>query len=431
MKNIPQTNKVPEVVIVGGGFGGLNAARRLAKAPVHITMLDRNNYHLFQPLLYQVATAGVAPTDVAYPLRTIFRRQKNFEFRLADVTGIDLQNSRLETGSGVVPYDYLILAVGGQTNTFGIESVDANSLPLKSLMDASAIRDHLLHKFEQAAQEVDPLARLALLTFVIAGGGPTGVEMSGAISELIRVVKTKDYPNHDLGQPRVVLLEASSRLLPALPEELGRATVKALKAKGVEVRLDTAVETFDGQRIHLRGGEEIEGRTLIWAAGIRSEGLVDQLGVPQAAQRRARVQPTLQVEGHPEVYIVGDAAYLEDEKGAALPMVAQVAIQQGVQAAENLKRSLANLPQRAFHYHDLGTMATIGRNQAVAWIGPFKLHGLLAWLTWLVVHISQLIGFRNRLLVLINWAWDYFFYDRAVRLILPYEARPSAPPREV
>src|SRR5574340_276301 len=269
MENKSQTNKVPEVVIVGGGFGGLNAARRLAKAPVHITMLDRNNYHVFQPLLYQVATAGVAPTDVAYPLRTIFRKQKNFEFRLADVTGIDLQNRRLETGSGIVPYDYLILAVGGQTNTFGIESVGTNSLPLKSLMDASAIRDHLLHQFEQAAQEVDPLARQALLTFVVAGGGPTGVEMSGAISELIRVVKTKDYPNRDLGQPRVVLLEATGRLLPSLPEELGRATVKALKGKGVEIRLDTAVESFDGQKIHLRGGEEIGSRTLIWAAGIQ------------------------------------------------------------------------------------------------------------------------------------------------------------------
>ncbi len=430
MEKNPKTTRIPEVVIVGGGFGGLNAARRLAKAPVHITMLDRNNYHLFQPLLYQVATAGVAPTDVAYPLRTIFRKQKNFEFRLAEVSKIDLQNRKVETDSGVVPYDYLILAVGGQTNTFGIESVDANSLPLKSLMDASAIRDHLLHQFEQAAQESDPQARQSLLTFVIAGGGPTGVEMAGAISELIRVVKTKDYPNHDLGQARVILLEATGRLLPALPEELGRATIKALKAKGVEVRLDTAVESFDDRQVHLRGGETIDSRTLIWAAGIRSEGVVDRLGVPQAAQRRARVQPTLQVEGHPEAYIVGDAAYLEDEKGAALPMVAQVAIQQGVQAAENLMQSLSAQPQRAFHYHDLGTMATIGRNQAVAWIGPFKLHGLLAWLTWLVVHIAQLIGFRNRLLVLINWSWDYFFYDRAVRLILPYEPRRSVPPRQ-
>src|SRR5574340_678412 len=305
MEKQPQTKTIPEVVIVGGGFGGLNAARRLAKAPVHVTLLDRNNYHLFQPLLYQVATAGVAPTDVAYPLRTIFRKQKNFEFRLAHVTGIDLQNRRLETGSGVVSYDYFILAVGGQTNTFGIESVAANSLPLKSLLDASAIRDQLLHQFEQAVQEVDPVARQALLTFVIAGGGPTGVEMSGAIPELIRVVKTKDYPNHDLGQPRVVLLEATGRLVPILPEELSRATVKALKAKGVEVQLDTAVESFDGQKIHLRGGVDIESRTLIWAAGIRSEGLVDQLGVPQAAQRRARVQPSLQVEGHAEAYIVG------------------------------------------------------------------------------------------------------------------------------
>lgn len=423
MENNSQNRRTPEVVIVGGGFGGLNAARRLAKVPVHVTLLDRNNYHLFQPLLYQVATAGVAPTDVAYPLRTIFRKQKNFEFRLDNVTKIDLENRQLETGSGTVPYDYLILAVGGQTNTFGIESVAANSLPLKSLMDASSIRDHLLHQFERAIQESDPALRQPLLTFVIAGGGPTGVEMAGAISELIRVVKTKDFPNHDLSQARVILLEAAGSLLPVLPEELGKATVAALEKKGVEVCLEKAVESFDGQKIQLRGGEVIDSRTLIWAAGIRSEELVDHLGIAQAGQRRVRVQPSLQVEGHPEVYVIGDAAYLEDEHGAALPMVAQVAIQQGVRAADNIQLALEGQSLQPFHYRDLGTMATIGRNQAVAWIGPFKLHGFLAWLTWLVVHIAQLIGFRNRLVVLINWAWDYFFYDRAVRLILPYEIR--------
>lgn len=423
MENNSQNRRTPEVVIVGGGFGGLNAARRLAKVPVHVTLLDRNNYHLFQPLLYQVATAGVAPTDVAYPLRTIFRKQKNFEFRLDNVTKIDLENRQLETGSGTVPYDYLILAVGGQTNTFGIESVAANSLPLKSLMDASSIRDHLLHQFERAIQESDPALRQPLLTFVIAGGGPTGVEMAGAISELIRVVKTKDFPNHDLSQARVILLEAAGSLLPVLPEELGKATVAALEKKGVEVCLEKAVESFDGQKIQLRGGEVIDSRTLIWAAGIRSEELVDHLGIAQAGQRRVRVQPSLQVEGHPEVYVIGDAAYLEDEHGAALPMVAQVAIQQGVRAADNIQLALEGQSLQPFHYRDLGTMATIGRNQAVAWIGSFKLHGFLAWLTWLVVHIAQLIGFRNRLVVLINWAWDYFFYDRAVRLILPYEIR--------
>lgn len=419
MNKNPQSKKMPQVVIVGGGFGGLNAARKLAKAPVHVTLLDRNNYHLFQPLLYQVATAGVSPTDVAYPLRSIFRRQKNFEFRLSEATSIDINNRILETSSGPIAYDYLILAAGGQTNFFGIDSIATNGLALKSLLDASNIRDHLLHQFEQAAQEEDANLRQALLTFVVAGGGPTGVEIAGAITELIRVVKIKDYPHQDLSQARVLLLEAADRLLAAMPETLGDATIKALESKGVEVRFGAVVESYDGQRIKLRGGGLIESRTLIWAAGIRSSELVDSLGVPQGAQRRVRVTSSLQLDGHPEVYIIGDAAYLEDETGAALPMVAPVAIQQAEHTAANLQHALAGLPQRPFRYRDPGTMATIGRNQAVAWLGPLKLHGFLAWLAWLVVHIFQLIGFRNRLLVMINWAWDYFFYDRAVRLIIP------------
>ncbi len=411
------------VAIVGGGFGGLRAARRLAKAPVHITLLDRNNYHLFQPLLYQVATAGISPTDVAYPLRSIFRRQKNLEYRMAEVTRVDLNNRRLETTNGSLDYDYLILAVGGETNYFGLESVAANAFGLKGLEDASPIRDHLLHLFEQAALVSDPVTRQALLTFVVVGGGPTGVEMAGAISELIRLVLTKDYPDQDFSHSRVLLLEATDRLLAALPVGLGQATQKALKKKGVEVRFGAAVESFDGQTVKLRGGETIPTHTLIWAAGVRSAALVDTLGLPQAAQQRVRVEPTLQLPGHPEVYVIGDAAYLEDENKAPLPMVAPVAMQQGEHAADNLVQALHEQPQISFHYHDPGTMATIGRNQAVAWIGPLQLHGFLAWVAWLVVHIFQLIGFRNRLLVLINWAWDYFFYDRAVRLISPTEPK--------
>jgi NADH dehydrogenase len=429
MKTNNTTQNLHHIVIVGGGFGGLRAARRLAKAPVRITLLDRNNYHLFQPLLYQVATAGVSPTDVAYPLRSIFRRQKNLEYQMADVTRVDLNNRRLETTNGKIDYDSLVLAVGGETNYFGMESVAVNGFGLKGLKDASTIRDHLLHLFEQAAQVHDPQARQALLTFVVAGGGPTGVEMAGAISELIRLVLTKDFPNHDFSQARVLLLEAADRLLAALPAGLGQATVKALLKKGVEVRFGAAVESYDGQAVQLRDGETISTRTLIWAAGIRSAALVDTLAMPQAAQRRVRVEPTLQIPGHPEVYVIGDAAYLEDKNKAALPMVAPVAMQQGELAADNILRALKGAPQTAFLYHDPGTMATIGRNQAVAWLGPLQLHGFLAWVAWLVVHIFQLIGFRNRLLVLINWAWDYFFYDRAVRLISPTE--PKTPLRKM
>lgn len=428
---MPKVSKqnLKHVVIVGGGFGGLRAARRLAKAPVRITLIDRNNYHLFQPLLYQVATAGVSPTDVAYPLRSIFRRQKNLEYRMAEVTRVDLIHRRLETTNGSLEYDYLILAVGGETNYFGLESVAVNAFGLKGLEDAAPIRDHLLHLFEQAALVSDPATRQALLTFVVVGGGPTGVEMAGAISELIRLVLTKDYPDQDFSHSRVLLLEATDRLLAALPVGLGQATQKALKKKGVEVRFGAAVESFDGQTVKFRGGETISTHTLIWAAGARSAALVDTLGLPQAAQRRVRVEPTLQLPGHPEVYVIGDAAYLEDEQKVPLPMVAPVAMQQGEHAADNLVRALNEQPQMTFHYHDPGTMATIGRNQAVAWIGPLQLHGFLAWVTWLVVHIFQLIGFRNRLLVLINWAWDYFFYDRAVRLISP--AEPTFSPQKL
>lgn len=427
MKNQLNPQNTPHVVIVGGGFGGLRAAKRLAKAPVRITLLDRNNYHLFQPLLYQVATAGVSPTDVAYPLRSIFRRQKNLEFRLAEVTGVDLAERRLSTTSGSLEYDHLILAVGGETNYFGLHSLAANGFGLKGLDDASRIRDHILHLFEQAALVNDPRTRQALLTIVVAGGGPTGVEMAGAISELIRLVLAKDFPTQDLSQARVVLLEATDRLLAMLPEKLGKATVNALQKKKVEVRFGVTVESYEGQVVRLRGGDCIDTHTLIWAAGIRAATLVDSLGLPQAAQRRIQVGPTLQIAGHPEVYVVGDAAYMEDEKGAPLAMVAPVAMQQGEYVADNIMRALSGQPQTAFQYHDPGTMATIGRNQAVAWLGPLQMNGFFAWLAWLVVHIYQLIGFRNRLLVLINWAWDYFFYDRAVRLITSAEKKQPRP----
>jgi len=427
MENQLNTQKTPHVVIVGGGFGGLRAAKRLAKAPVRITLLDRNNYHLFQPLLYQVATAGVSPTDVAYPLRSIFRRQKNLEFRLEEVTGIDLVSRTLATTNGSLEYDQLILAVGGETNYFGMESLSANGFGLKRLEDASRIRDHILHLFEQAALVSDPQARQALLTMVVAGGGPTGVEMAGAISELIRLVLAKDFPNQDFSQARVLLLEATDRLLAMLPEKLGQATVKALQKKKVEVRFGATVESYEGQVVRLRGGETIPTHTLIWAAGIRAVTLVDSLGLAQAAQRRIRVEPTLQVPGHAEVYVIGDAAYLADKSGAPLAMVAPVAMQQGEHAADNILRGLRGQPQTAFQYHDPGTMATIGRNQAVAWLGPLQWQGFFAWLAWLVVHIYQLIGFRNRLLVLINWAWDYFFYDRAVRLITSADKKQPRP----
>ncbi len=415
----------PHVVILGAGFGGLRAARLLARTPVQVTLVDRNNYHLFQPLLYQVATAGVSPAEIAYPVRSILRAQKNARFLLAEVTHIDLERRCLQTSAGELRYDALILAAGGQTNTFGLDSVARHAFGLKDLEDALSLRNHILTLFERASLEPDAAMRAEMLTFVITGGGPTGVEMAGAIVELIQLVLKKDFPGQDFSQARVLLLEAADRLLPALPPALGEATLRALQIKGVEVRFNTAVSGYDGRSVQLRDGQSLPARTLIWAAGVRASSLFDRLDIPRAAQGRVRVEKTLQLPAHPEVFVIGDAAYFEDERGVPLPMIAPVAIQQAACAVDNLRRLLQGSPLQPFRYKDPGVMATIGRNQAVARLGKLHFRGFIAWLIWVVVHIYQLIGFRNRLVVMITWAWDYFRYDRALRLIGPPLQKPK------
>lgn len=416
---------LPHVVIVGAGFGGLRAARALRNAPVRITLIDRRNYHLFQPLLYQVATAGLAPTEIAHPVRGILRGQRNFDFRLDEVTGADFAAKRLHTRSGSLAYDALILAIGGKTNFFGLQSVAQNAFGLKDLDEAVAIRNHVLTQFEAAMHESDPETRRARLTFAIVGGGPTGVESAGSLSELIRLVLIKDYPALNIKDVRILLLEATDKLLAAFPEDLREAAAQTLWRKYIEVRFGASVAEYDGTRITLKSGEIIPAHTLIWAAGVRAESLADHLGLPQKRQGRIAVLPSLQTEAYPEVFVIGDVAYLEDESGEPLPMVAPVAMQQAEVAAHNVLAHLNGQPLKNFVYKDPGSLATIGRNAAVAQLGGFKFRGFLAWFMWLVVHIIQLIGFRNRLLVLINWAWDYFFYDRAVRLITPnHDVRP-------
>ena len=409
-----QTDKV--VVVVGAGFGGLNAARELRRAPVQVVLIDRNNYHLFQPLLYQVATAGLEPEEIAKPARAILRGQKNFDFRMAEVTRVDLAARRLETSAGPITYDYLVLAPGGETNFFGLDAVQRNGLGLKDIPDALRVRNHVLRRFEHAMLEPDPERRRALLTFIVVGGGPTGVEMAGALSELIRLVLVKDYPRLNIKDVRILLLEATDKLLAAMPERLREAAGKTLWRKYVEVRFGATVADYDGHQVRLKSGEVIPAETLIWAAGVRAAPLNTRLGLTPGRQGRIPVEPTLQLANHPDVFVIGDASYRE-ENGEPLPMVAPVAIQMARCVAQNIRRLERGETPRPFQYHDQGTLATIGRNAAVARVFGINWRGFPAWVMWLVVHIIQLIGFRNKLFVLLNWAWDYFFYERAARLI--------------
>jgi NADH:quinone reductase (non-electrogenic) len=409
--------KLPHVVIVGAGFGGLETAQRLKNAPVQITLIDRQNYHLFQPLLYQVAIAGLVPSQIAYPLRTIFRKQKNLTFQMGEVTSIDFDGRYIRSNGSVIAYDYLVLSVGGQTNFFGLHAVEENGFQLKSIENATGTRNHLLRMFERASREVDPDVRKALLTFVVVGGGPTGVETAGALAELITHVMTKDYPQMNLNEVRVLLIEATGTVMPAYPDGLRKATVRLLEGKNVEILLNTRLTDYNGRRVAFADGSHVDAHTLIWTAGVRSAKITDSLGVQQAAAGRVRVEPTLQLPQHPEVFVIGDAAYVEDEKGQPLPMLATVAQQQAKTAARNLQKILRREKLEPFRYKDPGLLATIGRNAAVARIWGLSFSGFIAWVIWVGLHIFRLIGFRNRLVVLINWAWDYFFYDNQVRLI--------------
>jgi NADH dehydrogenase len=406
------------VVIIGAGFGGLEAAKRLAKATVQITLIDKRNYHLFQPLLYQVAIAGLSPVQIAHPVRAIFRRQRNLDFLMAEVSGIDFKARKVLTEHESLDYDYLILSAGSRTNFFGMASIEQNSHDMKDISSAVATRNHLLKMFEDASREPNADVRHAMLTFVVVGGGPTGVESAGALSELIHLVLTKDYPDMDLKDVRVILVEASNHLMPNVyPRNLQAATLKLLRRKQVSVRLRTAVTGFNGECVTLDNGDSIPAHTLIWTAGVRVASLVEKLDVKKGPGGRVFVKPTLQLPGYPEVYVIGDAAYLEDEKGQPLSMLATVAQQQARHAAMNIRQELSEQPPQPFAYKDPGLLATIGRNAAVARIWGISFSGLLAWLIWVALHIYRLIGFRNRLIVMLNWAWDYFFYDSQVRLI--------------
>jgi NADH dehydrogenase len=408
--------KKPHVVIIGAGFGGIRTARALAKQDVKITLIDKYNYHLFQPLLYQVATAGLSVDDIAYPVRAIFREQKNVDFRLAEVSDVDFDNKVVSMNTGNIAYDYLIVAVGGMTNYFGMKSMETNGFGMKTLDESVTIRNHVLRMFELAAHEKDADKRRALLTFVIVGGGPTGVESAGALSELIYHVMIREYHHLNFKEVRIMLVEASDKLLATMPEELREVTVETLIRKHVEVRMCVQVTDYDGEKMSLKGGEVIPTHTVVWAAGVKANALMDTLDVEQASMRRAIVNDFLQLPNRPEVFVIGDAAhYVQGER--PLPMIAPVAIQQADITAKNIRSLIRGKELKKFVYKDVGNMATIGRNAAVVHMGAFKTHGFIAWSIWSLVHILRLIDFRNRAVVFVKWMWDYLLYERVVRII--------------
>ena len=414
----------PHVVIVGGGFGGLYAARALAGRPVRVTLLDRRNHHLFQPLLYQVATAALNPSDIAIPLRSILRRAANVTVLLAEVEAVDLAARRLVLDGDPLDYDALVLAAGAGHSYFGHDDWEPFAPSLKTLEDALEIRRRVLLAYETAEREQDRAEQRALLTSVVIGGGPTGVELAGALAEISRETIARDFRRIDPTKARIVLLEAGPRVLAAFPDPLPARAAAALTRIGVEVRTGATVTRVTPDAVWL-GDEQIRARTVLWAAGVAAAPLTRTLGVPLDQAGRVLVERDLSIPGHPEAFAIGDLCALTGDDGHPLPGLAPVALQQGRAAAQNVLHRLAGEPTEPFHYRDRGSMATIGRAAAVAVVGRFRLSGLLAWLAWLFVHIAFLIGFRNRFLVLFQWAWAYLSWQRGARLI----TRPWRPKR--
>ena len=408
----------PRVVIIGGGFGGLFAAKALKGAPVAVTLVDRHNHHVFQPLLYQVATAGLSPGDIAAPIRWILRHQQNVRVLLAHAERVDLAGRTVLLDRGeALPYDYLIVAAGAGSSYFGHGEWEPYAPSLKTLDDALQVRARMLKAYEDAERSTDVAERKRLLTFVVVGGGPTGVEMAGAIAEIARQTLADEFRAIRTAEARVLLVEAGPSVLPAFPEKLRDAARASLVRLGVEVREKTAVTKVEDGRVWL-GSEVIEAGTVLWAAGVTASSLGATLGVPLDRAGRVLVQPDLSVPGHPEAFVVGDMAGLVDPKTSRqYPGVSQVAMQQAAHAAKTIVKTVGGQAREPFRYKDLGNMATIGRNAAIADLGWLRMSGFTAWLLWLFIHILWLIGFRNRVTVLVQWAVAYLTYQRSVRLI--------------
>jgi NADH dehydrogenase len=414
----------PNVVIVGAGFGGLQASLQLAHQPVKVTLIDRTNHHTFQPLLYQVATAGLSPAEIAAPIRWIMRGRHNIEVLLGEVQDFDLEGKIVKLSDLEVPYDYLIVAAGASHAYFGHDEWEPFAPGLKTVEDALEIRRRVLLAFELAERQAASGGTPMQLNFVIVGGGPTGVELAGTLAEIAHYALQNEFAKIDPRQTRIILLEGGPRVLPSYSEALSASAERQLKKLGVEVHTSAMVTNVEAAAVWM-GETQLPAVVILWAAGVAASPLARKLGAPLDRVGRVLVNADLSIPGHPEVFVIGDLAALKDESGKWLPGVAQTAIQQGEAAAKNIMRDVHGETRQKFHYHDKGSLATIGRAAAVAQIGKLELSGFPAWLTWLFVHIFFLIGFRNRVLVMIQWAWSYLTYERGARLITGDQTLPS------
>lgn len=416
--NIPETDQ-ERIVIIGGGFAGLAAARKLAKSNYQVVLLDKNNHHQFQPLFYQVAMAGLEPSSISFPFRKLFRRHKNLFFRVTEVQSIEPENKRLITALGHCNYDHLIIAIGADTNYYGNEEVEQNALPMKSVGEALYLRNTILSDYEKALSVTDFDERQGYIDIVIVGGGPTGVELAGALAEMKQYILPKDYPELDCDEMDIHLIQGAPSLLAGMSEDSSAKALEYLQDLGVQVRLGTRVNRFDGEYAYLSDGEKIRSNKVIWAAGITGNQIP---GLPEESityGRRFQVDRFNRVQGTDNIYAVGDIAYMEEEafpKGH--PQVAQVAIQQGQNLAANFKRALKQQDWRKFSYNDKGSMATVGRNRAVVDLPKLSFQGFLAWAVWLLVHLFAILGTKNKVFVFLNWVWNYLTYDQSLRLII-------------
>jgi len=421
--NIPETEQ-KRVVIIGGGFAGLNFAKQLAKSNYQVVLVDKNNYHQFQPLFYQVAMAGLEPSSIAFPLRKIFQKQKNVYIRVTEVLEVEIENKRLQTTLGIMNYDYLVLGIGADTNFFGNENLTKHCIPMKSVGEALYLRNAMFNDYEIALSTDDYEERQGFIDMVIVGGGPTGVEVAGALAEMKQYILPKDYPELDNQEVDIYLIQSGNRLLKGMSQEAADKAKAYLEELGVKIILNNRVTNVDREFVYMKDGSTIRSRKVIWAAGITGNKLK---GIPEESivwGNRLKVNGLSQIEGLENIYAIGDIAYMETKafpKGH--PQVAQVAIQQGQHLAKNFKNLIKNRPLKPFEYNDLGAMATIGRHRAVVDLPWFKTQGFFAWFVWLFVHLFALIGMRNKVIVFINWVWNYFTYDQSLRLIIKVKER--------